>query len=435
MLSNDPVSGLLGSAPGQQSAALRQPVSAMADSASIHSSLPLGLVRSPGCRYEALRSQSLINDTASDQCRARVGSRTRSAKAGSNLSRTSSSEGLGRAKRNSVSVPDSNDCQSVMSNDRRGAVSLSAAADSCASQRMHECHIEQPLVCCDSNLLLCTEHSDSLTSSSECRDLPEDQETERTKSFINKDFAMSEVENSVPTVDTAAVTLLIESVKLDDDDERCHSVLDCSLSQDMTRSAETSLKSPGVRKQVTINTDVQVFDSGQTFECEETFAAKINVQFKTLQVPQNESSKCRKSSTPVKSLEVTNVESIAGYHDSEDAETDEEATGEKKESSDDAEEQNETPVSSSPNGRFLKFDMEIGRGSFKTVYKGLDTETGVQVAWCELPVSAAPTTNAITNIILKKFSPYGLATGVSMLACVTKCMSLTIDQYLCRVTR
>ena len=36
--------------------------------------------------------------------------------------------------------------------------------------------------------------------------------------------------------------------------------------------------------------------------------------------------------------------------------------------------------------RFLKFEEEIGRGSFKTVYKGLDTETGVAVAWCELQV-------------------------------------------------
>ncbi|VFV18568.1 serine threonine-protein kinase wnk1 [Lynx pardinus] len=38
----------------------------------------------------------------------------------------------------------------------------------------------------------------------------------------------------------------------------------------------------------------------------------------------------------------------------------------------------------SNDGRFLKFDIEIGRGSFKTVYKGLDTETTVEVAWCEL---------------------------------------------------
>ena len=43
-------------------------------------------------------------------------------------------------------------------------------------------------------------------------------------------------------------------------------------------------------------------------------------------------------------------------------------------------------VAASPSRRFLKFDREIGRGSFKTVYKGLDTETGVAIAWCELQV-------------------------------------------------
>ncbi|XP_044193040.1 serine/threonine-protein kinase WNK4 isoform X2 [Thunnus albacares] len=41
-------------------------------------------------------------------------------------------------------------------------------------------------------------------------------------------------------------------------------------------------------------------------------------------------------------------------------------------------------VATSPDGRYLKFNIEIGRGSFKTVYKGLDTETTVEVAWCEL---------------------------------------------------
>ena len=46
----------------------------------------------------------------------------------------------------------------------------------------------------------------------------------------------------------------------------------------------------------------------------------------------------------------------------------------------------EKAVASSPDNRFLKFDVEIGRGSFKTVYKGLDTELGVAVAWCELQV-------------------------------------------------
>ncbi|PAV58687.1 hypothetical protein WR25_10069 [Diploscapter pachys] len=44
----------------------------------------------------------------------------------------------------------------------------------------------------------------------------------------------------------------------------------------------------------------------------------------------------------------------------------------------------EKPIDKSPNGQFLKFDEELGRGSFKTVYRGLDTETGVAVAWCEL---------------------------------------------------
>ncbi|XP_075284802.1 serine/threonine-protein kinase WNK1 isoform X10 [Opisthocomus hoazin] len=50
----------------------------------------------------------------------------------------------------------------------------------------------------------------------------------------------------------------------------------------------------------------------------------------------------------------------------------------------DSEELETKAVGFSPDGRFLKFDIEIGRGSFKTVYKGLDTDTTVEVAWCEL---------------------------------------------------
>ncbi|XP_064779589.1 serine/threonine-protein kinase WNK2-like isoform X2 [Oncorhynchus masou masou] len=50
----------------------------------------------------------------------------------------------------------------------------------------------------------------------------------------------------------------------------------------------------------------------------------------------------------------------------------------------DEEEAEMKAVSTSPGGRFLKFDIELGRGSFKTVYKGLDTDTWVEVAWCEL---------------------------------------------------
>lgn len=58
----------------------------------------------------------------------------------------------------------------------------------------------------------------------------------------------------------------------------------------------------------------------------------------------------------------------------------------------DIEEAETKAVGTSPDGRFLKFDIEIGRGSFKTVYKGLDTETTVEVAWCELQVCTIPPT-------------------------------------------
>ena len=56
-----------------------------------------------------------------------------------------------------------------------------------------------------------------------------------------------------------------------------------------------------------------------------------------------------------------------------------------KESEDEVTDEAETARDTSPDGRFLKFE-EIGRGSFKTVYKGLDSRDGVAVAWCELQV-------------------------------------------------
>lgn len=52
----------------------------------------------------------------------------------------------------------------------------------------------------------------------------------------------------------------------------------------------------------------------------------------------------------------------------------------------DQDESEDEPVCVSPCGRFFKYDKEVGRGSFKTVYRGLDTQTGVAVAWCELLV-------------------------------------------------
>ncbi|XP_064030149.1 serine/threonine-protein kinase WNK4 isoform X2 [Pogoniulus pusillus] len=60
------------------------------------------------------------------------------------------------------------------------------------------------------------------------------------------------------------------------------------------------------------------------------------------------------------------------------------AAGRREPEETESEEVETRAVATSPDGRFLKFDIEIGRGSFKTVYKGLDTETTVEVAWCEL---------------------------------------------------
>lgn len=54
---------------------------------------------------------------------------------------------------------------------------------------------------------------------------------------------------------------------------------------------------------------------------------------------------------------------------------------------DDDPEDDPEAVDSSPDGQFLKYPEEIGRGSFKTVYRGLDTISGVAVAWCELQVT------------------------------------------------
>ncbi|XP_074459084.1 serine/threonine-protein kinase WNK2 isoform X25 [Larus michahellis] len=83
---------------------------------------------------------------------------------------------------------------------------------------------------------------------------------------------------------------------------------------------------------------------------------------------------------------------VAGAEEQKEAGKD----AERKEASDASKDQSKTKkeepeeeadmkaVATSLDGRFLKFDIELGRGSFKTVYKGLDTETWVEVAWCEL---------------------------------------------------
>ena len=41
-------------------------------------------------------------------------------------------------------------------------------------------------------------------------------------------------------------------------------------------------------------------------------------------------------------------------------------------------------IDQSSEERYLKSDEEIGKGSFKTVFRGLNRETGVAVAWCQI---------------------------------------------------
>ncbi|XP_051758410.1 serine/threonine-protein kinase WNK2-like isoform X2 [Ctenopharyngodon idella] len=85
-----------------------------------------------------------------------------------------------------------------------------------------------------------------------------------------------------------------------------------------------------------------------------------------------------------KDLDSTSADEEKERTDSKTDSTDGVKTNIKAASEENEEEAEMKAVSTSPGGRFLKFDIEIGRGSFKTVYKGLDTDTWVEVAWCEL---------------------------------------------------
>lgn len=77
------------------------------------------------------------------------------------------------------------------------------------------------------------------------------------------------------------------------------------------------------------------------------------------------------------------TEDSTATNDEGESDEDEEKERQKKRK---LEAESEKVVCASPDGRFLKFDKEIGCGAFKTVYKGLDTKSdpAVHVAWCEL---------------------------------------------------
>lgn len=44
----------------------------------------------------------------------------------------------------------------------------------------------------------------------------------------------------------------------------------------------------------------------------------------------------------------------------------------------------------SPTGRFKRFSEELGRGAYKTVYRGVDHDTGREVAWSLINISNLP---------------------------------------------
>ena len=50
----------------------------------------------------------------------------------------------------------------------------------------------------------------------------------------------------------------------------------------------------------------------------------------------------------------------------------------------------ENTVEKSPKGRYIRFDTRLGRGAYKTVWKGYDTETGIEVAWNALSIRKLP---------------------------------------------
>ena len=44
----------------------------------------------------------------------------------------------------------------------------------------------------------------------------------------------------------------------------------------------------------------------------------------------------------------------------------------------------------SPKGRFTRFNEELGRGAYKIVYKGIDNQTGNEVAWNTVHLQKLP---------------------------------------------
>ncbi|KAF4324393.1 hypothetical protein BBO99_00001620 [Phytophthora kernoviae] len=61
-------------------------------------------------------------------------------------------------------------------------------------------------------------------------------------------------------------------------------------------------------------------------------------------------------------------------------------------------EEGDRPVEHSPRGRYIRFDIRLGTGAYKSVYKAYDTDQGIDVAWNAIDIGLLPTTEK-TRII------------------------------------
>lgn len=55
-------------------------------------------------------------------------------------------------------------------------------------------------------------------------------------------------------------------------------------------------------------------------------------------------------------------------------------------------EDGDRPVEHSPRGRYIRFDIRLGTGAYKTVYKAYDTDQGIDVAWNAIDIGVLPST-------------------------------------------
>ncbi|RLN97746.1 hypothetical protein BBJ28_00013886 [Nothophytophthora sp. Chile5] len=61
-------------------------------------------------------------------------------------------------------------------------------------------------------------------------------------------------------------------------------------------------------------------------------------------------------------------------------------------------EEGDRPVEHSPRGRYIRFDIRLGTGAYKSVYKAYDTDQGIDVAWNAIDIGLLPNTEK-TRII------------------------------------